>query len=151
MSDIEIKKTAAQRTAEALERRTKSAEAELAAREEQFADDIEAIEVLEHELGARIHYSKQVRNFTPGLPVVVGVRAPEPAEYKRMFSGVNKNGASGDAKVQALLQLAGVCWVYPAEKEKREAMVEANAGLLASVGNFANTLAEVELREEGKG
>lgn len=151
MSDITKVLTAAQRIAASEERRAEKADAEAEAREEQFATDLEAIEAIESKRGIRIYYSKQVRTFVPGLPVVVGVRAPDPAEYKRMFSMVNKSGGNGDAKVAALMTLAEACWVYPEDGAARTALIEANAALLASVGNFANTLAEVELREEGKG
>ncbi len=144
-------RTAAQRIDAVNARRAAKAEAETKAREEQFATDLEAIEALEEKLGQRVSYSSQVRAFVPGTPVVVGVRAPDPSEYKRLVSMIAKNGNHGDAKVAAVIQLAEVCWVYPADKPTRDAMVEANAGLLASVGNFANTLAEVELKEEGKG
>lgn len=151
MSELVSRPTAADRIAAASDRRAAKAEAELAAREEQFATDLEAIEALEEKLGLRVHYSKQVRTFVPGLPVVVGVRAPDPDEYRRMFSLVNRSGGNGDAKVSALMTLANACWVYPVDPAARIAMSKANAALLASVGNFANTLAEVELREEGKG
>ncbi len=151
MSEIVTTPTAAERIQAATDRRAAKADAEATAREEQFATDLEAIEALESKLGLRIYYSKQVRTFVAGLPVVVGVRAPDPNEYKRMFSMVNRTGGNGDAKVSALLTLAQACWVYPEDTATRAAMTEANAALLASVGNFANTLAEVELREEGKG
>ncbi len=151
MSDITPAKTAAERIQAAEERRAAKADAEVAQREEQFATDLEAIEALEAKLGVRVHYSKQVRTFVRGLPVVVGVRAPDPGEYKRMLSMVSRNGGNGDARVAAILALAQSCWVYPEEKATRDAMAEANAALLASVGNFANTLAEVELREEKNG
>lgn len=142
--------TPAQRIAAANDRRAAKAEAEANAREAQFATDLEAIEALEEKLGVRVHYSKQVRTFVPGLPVVVGVRAPDPGEYKRLLSMISRAGGNGEAKVSALLVLAQQCWVYPEDKGTRDAMADANAALLASVGNFANTLAEVELKEEGK-
>ncbi len=154
MSEEIVKaKTAEERIQEVTARRAAKEDAELAARREQFANDLEAIEELEKSKGIRIRYSKQVRTFVPGLPVVVGVRAPDVAEYKRLVSKVNRANGNGDAKVAALIELANACWAYPDptdDKAKRDAMVEANAGLLASVGNFANTLAEVELKEEGK-
>ncbi len=148
MSELAVKLTAAERIAAATERRAVKADAEAEAREEQFATDLEAIEALEAKLGVRVHYSKQVRTYVPGLPVVVGVRAPDAAEYKRMLSMVSRSKDNGDAKVAAVLTLAASCWIYPEEKATRDAMVDANAALLASVGNFANSLAEVELKEE---
>ncbi len=143
--------SAEQRIAAANKRRSDKADAEAKARTEQFATDLEAIEALETKLAIRIHYSEQVRTFVPGLPVVVGVRAPETGEYKRFLSKMNNTKGHSDAKVAALLELAHACWLYPEEKATRESMAEANAALLASVGNFANTLAEVELKEEKNG
>lgn len=151
MSDIVRTMTAAERIQASEDRRAKKAEAEGKERQEQFATDLEAIEALEAKLGHRVFYSQQVRTYVPGLPVIVGVRAPDTGEYKRMYSMVQKNGNNGDAKVAALMTLAQACWVYPEEAAMRTAMLEANAALLASIGNFANTLAEVELKEEGKG
>jgi hypothetical protein len=142
--------TAAQRIEAANKRRAEKVEAEAKAREEQFATDLEAIEALEAKLGVRLRYSSQVRNFVPGLPVIVGVRSPEPAEHKRLVSMVNRSNNNGDAKVAAVATLAQSCWVYPEEKLTRDAMLDANAGLLSSVGNFAYSLGEVELKEEGK-
>lgn len=143
-------KTADERIAAINARRAAKAEAESEARKEQFADDLEAIEALEEKLGVRIRYSSQVKQYVPGLPVVVGVRAPEPSEHKRLVSLVNRSGNNADAKVAAVAQLAHSCWVYPEDKGLREAMIAANAGLLSSVGNFAFSLGEVELKEEGK-
>lgn len=142
--------TPEERIAASAERRAKAADAEKAARLEQFATDLEAIEALEMKLGLHLRYSSQVRQYVPGQPVVVGVRAPAPAEYKRLMSLMNRKDASGDAKVAALIQIAQECWVYPEDKASRDAMTEANAGLLASVGGFVNSLAEVELKEAGK-
>jgi len=143
------KLTAEERIAASAARRAAKAEAETKARTEQFADDLEAIEALEEKLGERVRYSAQVKQYVPGLPVVVGVRAPATAEYKRLVSMVNKS-KDADAKVMAVNTLAQSCWVYPEKKETRDAMIEANAGLLSSVGNFAYSLGEVELKDEGK-
>lgn len=146
----EEKKTAAERIAEANERRAKKSAAEAAAREEQHASDLEAIEAVEERLGQKVHVSQQVKNFVKGLPVVVGVRAPDMAEYKRLYTLVGRSGSNADARGAALMQLGQVCWVYPEEKATKDLMIESNAALLASIGVFANSLAEVELREEGK-
>ncbi len=63
---------------------------------------------------------------------------------------VNRSNNNGDAKVAAVATLAQSCWIYPEDKATRDAMCDANAGLLSSVGNFAYSLGEVELKEEGK-
>ncbi len=142
--------TPAQRIAASNERREARAKAEAEQREAQFADDLEAIEALEIKLSVRVRHSAQVKQYVAGLPVVVGVRAPDPSEHKRLVSMVNRSNNNGDAKVAAVATLAQSCWVYPEDKPTRDAMIEANAGLLSSVGNFAYSLGEVELKEEGK-
>ena len=146
----EEKKSPAQRLKELEDRQFAKEQAIAAEREEQYATDREAIDALSEKLGVKVHYSKQVRQFVRGVPVIVGVRAPDAAEYKRLFSKMNRTNSNGDAKVAAHTELAQSCWVYPADGPTREAMLEANSGLLASVGNFANKLAEVEISEEGK-
>ena len=149
MSDEAKKPTRAERLAALEKKQADRDAAEAEAREEQYVTDREAIAALSDKLGVRVHHSKQVKQFVPGVPVIVGVRAPEAGEYKRLFSKVN-NAKNGDARVAALNELAQSCWVYPAEGPERQAMLDANSGLLASVGNFANKLAEVEIAEEGK-
>ena len=149
MSDEANKLTRAERLAALDKKQAARDAADTEAREEQYVTDREAIDALSDKLKIRIHYSKQVKQFVPGVPVIVGVRAPEPGEYQRLFSKVNRSN-NGDARVAALNELAQVCWVYPVEGPDRQAMLAANAGLLASVGNFANKLAEVEIAEEGK-
>lgn len=146
----EVKLTPAERLAVVEEKAKRKREAIEEAREEQYATDREAIVKLEEELGIEIHFSKQVRQYVPGLPVIVGMRAPSEGEYKRVFSKMNNTKAHSDAKVAAHVELAQVCWVYPEASEIRKAMIAANSGLLASVGNFAHKLAEVEILEEGK-
>lgn len=144
-------KTLSERRAE-LEKRRADREAKVQAnREEQEVSDREAIDALEEEKGITIHVSQPTRNFAPGVPVVVGVRAPSDAEYKRYFTQVNRSQGHADAKLAAHKMLAEVCWVYPTDPKVRAAMIETNAGLLASVGNFATKLAEVAMEEEGKG
>lgn len=150
MSD-DKKLTPAERLKAVEERSAKKAEAIAAAREEQYATDREKIAELEEKLGQKVYISNQVRQFTQGFPVVVGIRAPTVPEYKRLFSQINRTKGNDDAKVAAHQMLAQVCWVYPEEPESREAMLEANSGLLASIGNYANKLAEVEIDDEGKG
>ncbi len=146
----DAKQTPAQRVAAIEARKAARTAVADAAREEQYATDRERIADLEDQLGIEIHISKQVRQHVPGCPVVVGVRAPGEGEYKRFFSQINKSNGNGDAKVSALKMLAEVCWVYPADPEQRKALLSANSALLASVGNFANKLAEVEIADEGK-
>ena len=114
------------------------------------ANDLEAIEALETKLAHRIIPSNQVKQFTPGYPVIVGVRPPSSGEYKRLMSKIGRAKENSDARTAALIELARACWMYPEEEASRDAICEANTGLLASVGLFVTKLAEVELAEEGK-
>ncbi len=146
----ERKLTADERIAAAAARRTDRAEAEAAARKEQFADDLEAIEAIEVKLGARVRCSAQVPNFVDGLPAVVGVRAPSASEHKRFLATIGKAEKNPDLKLSAVTSLGASCWVYPPDKSTQSAMIESNAGLLLSIGNFAYSLGDVELAAEGK-
>jgi hypothetical protein len=143
-------KTPAERKAAALERRAKREATLEEARDAQEAVDLEAIEALELEHGYTLNVEFQVQQFVPGFPTIVAIRPPSEAEYKRYFAQVNKANGSGDAKVAAHVMLAQVSWVYPAEPEARRAMLAANGGMLASIGNHASKLAELRKSEEGK-
>ncbi len=132
-------------------RRAARAAATEEARAAQYLIDCKAIEALEAEHGYVLNISQQVRQFVPGCPVVVAVKAPSELEYKRFFQQINRSKGNADAQMAAHAMLAQVCWVYPENPEARKAMVAANGGLLASVGNLANKLAELNADEEGKG
>lgn len=119
-------------------------------REEQEVADLEAIDALEVERGNPLDASFTVSQFVLGHPVRLGMRAPSEAEYKRYFKQINGAGGNADAKVAAHRMLAEVCWVYPESKESRAALLEANGGLLASIGNRASKLAELRADEEKK-
>jgi hypothetical protein len=122
------------------------------ARSEQYAKDLAAVDALEceHADWGMLDISLRVTNFVPGVPSLVGVRAPKELEYKRFFQQINRAG-NADAKMAAHEQLAKTCWVYPPEDAQRKAMCEANPGLIAGVGNLAIKLAELKSDEEGKG
>lgn len=147
---MSTEKTAAQRIADAQDRRQAKADKEKAARAEQHATDLEAIEALEDKLGQKIYPSKQLTQFKAGLPIVVGIRVPTNAEYKRQVSKLNRANGNGDAKVAAQNEMANACWAYPEDPTTRNEMLEANTGLIASIGVYANKLAEAEFTEEGK-
>ncbi len=152
MSDPnDTKLTAAQRIAAAEARRQAKTDAEKAAREEQHANDLEAIEALEATLGQKVYPSKQVTQWKAGLPVIVGIRVPTHVEYKRQVSRLNRANGNGDAKVSAQNELANACWVYPEDQATRDEMLQVNSGLIASIGLYVNKLAEAEFTEEGKG
>src|SRR4051812_18130236 len=80
----------------------------------QYEKDLEAVDALETEHGYVLDISLRVANFAPGVPSLVGVRAPSELEYKRFFQSINRAG-NADAKMQAHEQLAKTCWAYPAD------------------------------------
>lgn len=138
------------RAAEIEERRAKRRADLDAKRAEQYAADLESIDAYETEKGVTLDTSLRVANFVPGHATLVGVRVPTELEYKRFFQSINRAG-NADAKMAAHQQLASCCWIYPEADASRKAMLEANPGLLAVVGNKAIKLAELQAEEEGKG
>jgi hypothetical protein len=141
-------KTAEQRIAEAQERRAKKHAEQKSAATDQFAKDIEALEVLEEEHG-RIA-SVKVESFRPGLPTRVFIRTPKPAEYKRYRDMVEKAVKKDTKRSEVGDQLARACWVYPGSKDEQDQMLEASPGLLVSILLQATALAEGAAVDEGK-
>ncbi len=126
------------------------------ASEEQRANDLEAIDVLEGQLGDS-NVSTITVPYSDGLPVVAAVRCPKPAEMKRYRDrtkvqlanpGQRKPPAAPDL-VAAAEELALVCLIYPS-REAFEAMCEARPGLCAQAGVMAAELALGKQDEESK-
>jgi hypothetical protein len=124
------------------------------ARDEQKATDLEAISELEIEHGDT-NISTLECPYTPGLPVMLAVRTPKPAEMKRYRDGCkpDKNGRS-DALGPAIL-LAEICRVYPPRDEDGTALYarvcEARPGVNVQLGVLAVKLAAGKAEDEGKG
>lgn len=126
------------------------------AREAQAAKDREAILEIESERDCELDVSLSVQHFVPGHPVILGVRPPTEAEYKRFFQKFNRANASPDARSAAFEELAQTCWAYPSGQTEegrasRKALLAANPAILAQVGAIANKLAEARQEDEGKG
>jgi hypothetical protein len=119
------------------------------AREEQYAKDIEAIDALEIESGEDLETLK-VNSFKPGLPTLVGVKAPTADYYKRFAQMIRKAGQNLEARAHAQDLLAESCWKYPTDPETRKAMKEAFPGVLVSIAVKAAELAELNSEAEGK-
>ncbi len=138
---------------EELEARLEAKRAERAKAEEaQYEIDLEARIDLEDKHGTIA--SVKVSRFTPGQPTRAYLRTPDASEYKRykasMFASAgNKRAALSPQQIQE--QLAEACWVYPATKEAKAAMLEAFPGLLTPLSMAAAALAEGTAEEEGKG
>jgi hypothetical protein len=157
-AEAEVKASAApaeqtpeQRTAAARKRRADRELDTAKARAAQEAIDLEAIEKLELAGGYMMNVENQVTQHVPGHPVIIGIRPPTEAEYKRFFSQVHRANGNGDAKAAATVMLAQSCWAYPEDPASRAALIAQNAALLASVSAVANKLAELKQDEAGKG
>ncbi len=131
-------------------RRAERKAAAAKAREEQYAKDLEAIDALEVESGEEITTLK-VNAHKPGLPTLVGVKAPNETYYKRFAQMVRKAGQNLEARAHAQDLLAESCWAWPSEADTRKAMREAYPGVLVSIAVKAAELAELAADEEGKG
>lgn len=131
-------------------RRAERKAAAAKAREEQYAKDLEAIDAMEIESGEELATLK-VANYKPGLPSLVGVKAPSEAYYKRFAQMIRKSGQNLEARAHAQDLLADSCWVYPKDDDQRKAMKEAFPGVLVSIAVKAAELAELNADEEGKG
>lgn len=129
-------------------RRAKRRQAQEAAKEEQYAKDLAAIDEYEQKHNVELDVALRVPDFMEGLPAVVGVM-PRPREYKR-FLQLAQSAKNDAKKAEALEQLARVAWAYPEDKETREAMLERMPGLLLQIGSRAVKLCEAELSGEGK-
>src|SRR5687768_8755928 len=110
-------------------RRAERKAAAAKAREEQYAKDLEAIDALEVESGEELATLK-VATYKPGLPTLVGVKAPSEAYYKRFAQMIRKAGQNLEARAHAQDLLADSCWAYPTDADTRKAMREAFPGVL---------------------
>lgn len=121
-----------------------------AARDDQEASDLEAIEALEIGSGDSLS-TLRVNGFVPGQPVRVAFKAPSEAYYRRFCSMVRKAGPNLEARGAAQDLLAQSCWVYPADGAAQKAFLVAFPGTLVSIAIECAKLAELRSDEEGKG
>lgn len=135
-----------------LEAKLEAKRAERAQAEEaQYEKDLEARIQLEDEHGTIA--AVKVSRFVAGQPTRAYLRTPNSAEYKRykaqMFAvAANKKSPLSPQQIQE--QLAEACWVYPAAKDAKAAMLEAFPGLLTPLSMAAAALAEGTAEDEGK-
>jgi len=122
-----------------------------AAREAQELADLEVIDSLEERYGDSNIAVLKV-NFALGLPALVAVRTPKPAEIKRYQDKIrpSKKGEVGNL-AQATEQVGTSCMVYPAREDPlRESLLEHRAAMAAVMGLAALKLSEGAAEEEGK-
>jgi hypothetical protein len=113
----------------------------------QYELDLEAVDALEQEHGdSNVHVLRVP--YTPGLPVLVAVRAPRDPEVKRF-----RAKASGDdvlKKVEASAELGESCRLYP-DKDVFDQLVKARPNLKIDCGVKALGLVVAKSADEGKG
>lgn len=124
-----------------------------AAREEQYAIDLEALDALEVEHGDDSVARLDVERYVKGHPTFVVLRAPRHDEYKRFCDLVARASDKGstDARRDAQDMLAHSVWVYPKESDARKAMLKDFPGILLSIVLRAVKLVEAQATTEGKG
>lgn len=120
------------------------------ARDAQKAIDLKAIMALEEERGASNVVFLEV-GHTPGLPVLVAARCPDPAEVKKYRSRLkpNERGIPGDP-VRAHEEVADQCRIYP-DAELYAEVCKMRAGVHAELGAMAVRLAAGKEEAQGKG
>lgn len=132
-------------------RREARRQAHEAARAEQRGKDMGALDQLEDEHGYGAVRAVEPARWMPGLPSLVVVKAPDPAQFKRWrdrLRGEAAKEARGDL-AKPTEELADVCVVYP-DAGAYARMREASPGLHLSVGNAAAALATGKELEAGK-
>jgi hypothetical protein len=114
--------------------------------------DREAIDAIEVEEDLLLDASLEVRNFVPGCPVLIGIRTPDEAMWKRFTQSVNRanDKGSADAKVAACEQLGRACLLYPSDAKVRSALLASNPSLITDVATRAAKLVALHEEAEGK-
>lgn len=146
---------ASDKIAEIEARRAARKQAEQDKSDAQRAADLEAIEALEAEHGYSNVSALRVE-YVDGLPTMVAVRTPRPAEIKRYRARVTprKHPRTGQEVTpdyaEAAEELGAACLVYP-KPDVFAALVEKRPGALVAAGMAALKLAAAEDEEAGKG
>ena len=114
-----------------------------AARDEQYAKDIEQVDKLEVEHGDdRVSVLNMV-SFVQGLPTLVVLRTPSASEYNRFRTQVRKANGKATLVGEAKDLLASSVRLYP-DAETYERMREAWPSVHDNVGAEAIRLGEAE-------
>ena len=133
MTESNTSKTPTERIAEIEKRREERRAKYCAARDEQEADDMEAIDEIECQRGPQgFHTVKFPDGWQPGIPTTVAFRTPTAAEVKRFASG-GKNTDDIDAVWKSSEQLCRAILLYPSQ--------EVFTQMLAKFPNLHGTMA----------
>lgn len=141
MTDVEEK------LAELTARRAARKAAQSQAAAAQKVTDLEALDELEIKHGDENVAALDVQ-YVSGLPTVVAVRTPKPAELKRYRARVKGADKNPELAVQGAIELAKTCLVYP-DSETFARMAEARPNLEIDAGTLALNLC-ISARETEK-
>jgi hypothetical protein len=137
------------RLAEIEARRAARKASQEAARQEQRATDLEALDALEAEHG-EVPYV-DVAHPVEGLPTLAAGRPSKPAELKRYRSRIRVTKEGGiEGAPEAAEELALACLTYPS-REVYDKLVAQRPGIAAALGGAIVEHASAKAREEGKG
>lgn len=120
------------------------------AREAQLAIDLDALFALEDEHGDGRVTRLDLPAYVEGLPTMIIVRTPEPAEYKRFRDMVRKAVKEKDSYGKAADLLGAVCMAYP-DKETYEKIVKSFPGVPDNIWQAATKLGDATAADQGKG
>ena|ERR1051325_2400960 len=152
--DLKVVEPKPDRLAAIQEKRRLRQEGVQAAKRDQLAIDLEAIDEAEAKYGDE-SIGVLDMPFTEGLPVKAAVRAANPAELKRYRARVkpSKRGElDSQVALDAAVELGITCQVYPEPKSDTDvAMRAARPGCDAQLGLIALRLGGGEEEREGKG
>lgn len=124
-----------------------------AARETQYVEDLKAVDAYEEANDCELDLAVRIplETWRPGMPTLVGVKAPAASEYKR-FQQLTRDAKENEKKKhEAIEQIGRVAWAYPADEDAKKLLLEEMPALLIFVGSRAVKLREARIKEEGKG
>ncbi len=136
---------------EAIERKRAERKSNLSEqRDEQRAEDLEAVDALEQEHGDHNVKTLDV-DCGPGFPTLIAARAASPAELKRYRAMCKPGKNGGEPKyAEAGEQLGGAARLYP-DSATFAKILEQRPGALLQLGVAAVELATARESAEGKG
>lgn len=139
---------AEEKLAEINARRAARKQLQAQAATEQKVKDLEALDELEIKHGDENIAALDVQ-YVSGLPTIVAVRTPKSVEMKRYRARVKGADKNPELAVQAAVELAKVCLVYP-DGETFARMAEARPNLEVDAGALALNLCISARQAEGK-
>ena len=138
-------------TIEEIEAERAARKATLAAqRREQLARDLEALNALEIEHGDGKIVRVDIGRYVFGLPTMVIMRLPKPAEFKRYTDMLAARGDAPGEQLAPSILLAESCRLYPIERDDYERVKAEFTGLHINAAVALRQACEGRAVEEGK-